>query len=225
MPRSKINHNQELGAGEEKKVYSDDNPKKVIKTFEGPHFSKDTEYKDIYRSERFVKVQYYLGKIAYLLFPENVPNIHLVSAAEPNPQTINERVNIDKESSRNMYEEPRPGHHSIKNKLLNAGLGVDRSFNNYIVDDKGRIQYIDAFNGWSDDGYGRAKKDFNFFELHNTILSELEGAKKRKALAYLKRAEELYNEEKVALRHKREFRSSETFQQMIRYFVTKYITR
>ncbi len=158
-----IEKNQEpFGIGAEKKVYQDkENPDRVVSV---RHTRESLS--------REAKGRFYLTKILHLLFPKNIPNIHL-SSAKPNitvrkkveldsaHHTIRERYlekrTIDESKEKHIFEAMsaianNPKVRALKNDLNNAGVDPETFPGNFGIDNEGYAQYIEDFDAFAISG-------------------------------------------------------------------------
>ena len=202
-----------VGQGKEKNVYSDpENEHRVI--------AKIKENKDLVRTPNQLKGRFYLTKILHLLYPKFIPDIHLAAAGEENILVL-ERKNLDEEHVE--HNQLRAGSQSesseLKDKykkllserdekfvwddefidrfaeLSDLGVEFDPSSSNFGYDDNGNLVYADnSFDPWVNFSDGNHLKKFNAEKIRESI-GTLEDTKKEQALKYLKRLEELYQDE------------------------------
>lgn len=205
-----IDKDQEpFGVGEEKKVYQDkENPDRVIGKYRR---EKNNPFQ--------VKGSYYLTKILHVLFPKNIPDIHL-AAMKP---TVSVRKKVELGTAHHFIREQwlkeemigkENEHHinramseitndpkisALKDKLHSAGVDVDNFPGNFGIDDEGNAQYIEDFYPFHpspNDVFA-----FDYSALLKAIM-DLPEKERSKALKYLERLNDLAEEEKKSLKER-----------------------
>lgn len=133
-----LNDENKIGkAGGEKTVYELQNdPKKVVGFF----------HESVKETPNIIKARYYLTKIIHLLFPNNVPDMHMAAS---NPHAIIS----DKVMRSNNPDLPRPTYSQmteIADRFEQAGVyGLDLAgAENFIRDTSNNIFYVDSFTPW-----------------------------------------------------------------------------
>lgn len=119
--------------GGEKSVYEDpDNPDLAIGIFHD--YRKETP--------RQVKARFYLTKTLNLLFPRNIPDIHMVSS-HPHAIIV-DRVG-DSEEQPNYLKMVR-----LQESFEALGIHLDKNApTNFKCDKDGNVVYVDSFRPWS----------------------------------------------------------------------------
>lgn len=126
-------------------------------------------------SEKYVdnlKNLYFQIKLAHILYPENVPNVHYMGSQPP--MIIYDKVRPKKLEGKGVW----PPHGEVKDlddRFLGTGLVTDLiGIDNFIRDVDGHIKYVDSFR-------------IRDFEKLKSAIEKLPDDKKRKALKYLDR--------------------------------------
>ncbi len=198
LPRRKINiEGLEPEEGFFKKVYPlregnvhSDDVNKVIKVYDInpalPHLKENI-------SDNYIKADFFLTKIMKLLYPENIPNIHMAAGGNFN-QTINERVCIDSKKTARFQDLTSEARGRFADQLEKDGIYMDRKMDNYVINDEGKMVYLDSFDPWMivDTKKGVLIKTYDAKKLQQVINNRLPISERRKALQYLKRLEDLY---------------------------------
>lgn len=193
-----------IGEGKEKKIFvNPQNPERVIAEIKKP---KEAEFKmdaPIDYSPRQLKGAFYLTKIAHLLLPKNVPEIHQAGESVEGQQTIDsERVTGSAEDT--SYTEID----KIEEKFERIGLRllIDEAggMDNYSKDEDGNIKYLKTLVPWEVSKMGaRHQVELLFDEndltkaikkLKDSKTGPVRGANEE-AASYLERIKELYDEE------------------------------
>ncbi len=202
---------EKIGAGFYKDVFtSKENPDLLIANFREP-LGNDQ-----------VKSAYYLGKIAHILFPDNVPDIHAAfnSNKDQTSTLYLENAHTDKEHRQNnkyhvdrsnggLRDEDRARlsrKYSIKNKknpevkkllktMAEKGLEPDPNGLNFGRSEKGKVLYLDTDPGYVDSLTPRILK-FDSYLLRIAIEDLPEGSQKQQALNYFERLIKLTTEVK-----------------------------
>lgn len=168
----KIGEQDKVGSGAQKRIYiHPDNPQKIVGVFHADQ--------SIYS----VKERFYINKILNLLYPDNIPDIHL-AASQPSVLVID----------RIMGKEINPWNlkHQllkilIRRRLQKIGILIDDNSCNFMADQDGKVFYIDGFIG-------------NFRWNKEKLLKKIDklhSEEKRRALSYLGRIEILENQSKA----------------------------
>lgn len=169
-----------LGKGMEKIVYEDPNDtNRAIGFFHE------------YRSEppEIVKGRFYLTKILHLLFPKNIPDIHMVSS-NPNALVV-DKIDGDSVPPDNLKKFVS-AYYELRDKLSDLDIPADSAHINYKFDTKGDFYYVDSFNPWS---RVISHENLNFdLEKIRMAINGLESDKRELAISYLDRLLKLYKE-------------------------------
>jgi|GEM_PF-2937896 hypothetical protein len=156
-----------LGKGSKKLVLQNKtNPEQAIGIFH--HTDMDNKEKEA----RQAKKRFYINKILHLLFPENIPDIHLATSQ---PKTII----VDKISGEEVEKYhilSRAKALIIIHKLSKLGVLVDQALFNFMKSKNG-VFYIDDFY------HACVTENRNFLK----AIDKLEPAKRELALKYLER--------------------------------------
>lgn len=206
-----------LGEGDQKKSFvNPENERRIISE------TKKEADKD---SPRQLKGRYYLTKIAHLLLPKNIPDIHQARESHDGIQTVDtERISHtpghtllqeirrsggDEESAKKqILEEIGGGMGKLDLELERIGLGfnIDGNVGNYTKDEAGDVYYLETFKPWQVDTVNTRELEilFNEEELREAIGDIPDPATKEKCTRYLERLLTLLEEEKQELqeRHK-----------------------
>jgi hypothetical protein len=195
---------EQIGTGYEKNVYDHpDDERKLIA------FLKKNE------APRFLKAQYYLTKIAHMLLPNNVPDIHF-AGGEENQALVVEKKSLDEGHNKtrdNILKFHRTGvpdiaqaddreaevhsdsrYAELRNKFTELRLSYDHGVSNFGLDKEGNMVYIDTLYPWESIKDGEVVKSFDKDKLTEAI-STLAPDQQKTALSYLERLEVLYQEE------------------------------
>lgn len=177
----KIKKQDKIGSGAQKRIYvHPDDPKKIVAVFH----DRPVPGQEKYQSVDNLKIRFYVNKILNLLYPDNVPNIHL-AASEP-PVLIIDRI-MGKE-----INEMNPKHQFykilIQRRLRKIGILADRNSFNFMADQDGKVFYIDDFVG--NFGWNRERLLKKINKLHPE--------EKRRAFSYLNRIEVLENQSRIS---------------------------
>lgn len=203
-PFEKNNKLKEYTGGVEKIIYqSEDNPEEFIAVLK----FKESE------SSESIKARYYLSKILYLLFPQNIPNIYFAQYNKQ-PVLILERKFLDENhnylnqnysdfSSRvqnlDFYFKFRSKIYSDENykrlskELSLLGIFLDPNPLNFGYDKDGNLVYVDnSFTPWFVDDKGQIiAVGYNLSALKQKINEKLPNFLRAQALNYLERLEKL----------------------------------
>lgn len=163
-----------LGAGTEKRVYEDpNNSDRALGVF---HENK-TE------SAEKAKGRFYLTKILHLLFPQNVPDMHL-AASDPHAIVVDKVKGWNATDYKKFYR----ALDEFRSKLESVGIDyIDGYSENFMFDEDGNFFFVDSFEPWSEETY---TSYFNKEKL-KLALQRLEDEKRDVGLSYLERLEEL----------------------------------
>lgn len=176
-----------LGDGAEKMVYENpNNPEQAIGIF---HEGEP-------QSPELTKGRFYLTKILHLLFPKNIPDMHL-AATEPNMIGV-DRVE-DSARSFTLAERSGQAFRDLRVNLDSAGVTFDDYSQNLKFNKKGDLFYVDSFMPWGEDEESVSEPWFDKEKLEAAI-QNLDDDKKELALSYFKRLDEMY---KKALSNRR----------------------
>ena len=207
---------EKIGEGAEKEVYlHPDDPNKVIAEWFPERAAKE--------SPRQVKGRYYLTKIMHLLFPKNIPDIHLIYKNKRQVAVL-ERKEADSEhrelhevilALRKKQTDELSKKFWKKLSMHERKIGADERFRDFIAeigkfnveidstkfnfghDKDGNLLYLDnSFRPWYESGTAQHKSivRYNEDELIKAI-NALSDVDREKASLYLKRLEELRKEE------------------------------
>jgi hypothetical protein len=159
-----------LGTGAEKLVYvhPDDEQKAVSLVYEGN------------RTPDNIKRNFYLTKVAHLLAPNQIPDMHLASWALP--LRISERV-IPPAGLRGCIANASKFVRAslLVRKLDRLGILVDDHASNFVTNQLGSVSYVD--NVYIEYGLQTGKVE--------RAVQSLAPANRQRALRYLKRAQQL----------------------------------
>jgi hypothetical protein len=89
----KIKLGEKLGTGAEKTVYTDPDNEKLAKAVFHKE-ARETTSDGTEQTPEYIKARFYLTKILHLLYPKNIPDMHM-SASEPNMIVV-DRAEHDK---------------------------------------------------------------------------------------------------------------------------------
>lgn len=173
-----------LGRGGEKSVYENpNNPEQAVGLF---HRSKA-------ESAERAKGRFYLTKIMHLLFPKNIPDMHL-AASNPYAIIVDK---IENESKAVTYEHRDTSDlRGVTRKIKEAGGSPDDNWFNFKFNKEGDINYVDSFRPWFKyPGKSELQLDFDKEKLEAAV-QNLDDDKKELALSYLKRLDEMYEKDK-----------------------------
>lgn len=163
-----FNKLEKIGEGAEKEVYiHPDNENKVVARF------KENKENDI-ETQSQIKGRYYLTKILHLLFPKQIPDIHLSSKGE-DTVIVSERKELDEPHNEHnklrMSFKSNPGNDGVEYWKLNEereeklvwddryidfltaisslGIRTDPSASNFGDDNDGNLVFVDNnFTPW-----------------------------------------------------------------------------
>ncbi len=159
----KLKGTKPIGAGTEKKV------------FVHPH--KPERVLGVYKRKQGVEAAkdlFYASKIAHLLFPKNIPNVHMVTTQ---PSTI-EKERFNSIKSITWEEWGSQPFRDFRQELSDAGIEIDDDAGNLGYDSEQNIVYKDDI--FSD---ARLNKD----RLQKAVEARLSGEEQRNALNWLER--------------------------------------
>lgn len=167
----KIKKQDKIEGGAQKRVFiHPDDPQKIVAIF----------YTD--RSVYSIKERFYVNKILNLLYPDNIPNIHL-AASKPAVLVIDhvKGKEIKPWNLKHQFHKT-----VIERRLRKIGILIDSNYFNFMVNQDGSVFYIDDFIG-----------NFNWNkEKLLKAVNRIDSAKRRSALNYLNRIEVLKNSPK-----------------------------
>ncbi len=196
---------KELGRGREKVVYTDpDNESRVKGIFH--------EYKK--EGVEKIKGRFYLTKILHILYPDNIPDIHL-AASNPHMIIIDKvddqiavtkqqlgKLGKDKHLADELQEElkelnERVAYHKreVSKPLGNLGVTVDSAPGNFTLDANDHITFVDTVEPWG--VYGNKSPNFDFEKLKLVIENIEDNVQKKHALTYLEHLNKLDEERKI----------------------------
>jgi hypothetical protein len=180
------------GAGGEKVLHDDpEHPDRVL-AFQLAEVKESDQYK--------VKTRYYLAKLAHLIFPDNVPDIHF-SYSDPNA-TSRDKVSLDKDhdvvrrynlekrdyaprsEASDTYKrhlrslEENEDIQAFSQALHEAGFSADPEKINFGLNERGVPQYVDSFN---------YPEETSTQRLEAAISTRFEGHERERALELLER--------------------------------------
>lgn len=205
-----------IGEGMERKVYQHRDSNKVAKL----HDLDDVYGKFLPGRERFGKAEFYVTKILHMLFPKQVPDIHLMShGAQGSVHEKKDSLGKDHEIIQKKRFTPSgsesPGYSNAQENVMQKlsddgliqeferiGVGYDLGLVNYGQDEEGNVVYVDGFSPWNLN-HDMApdlpfKSPLNFQALEEMIRSRItEVLEQNKALKYLERLRALVEEEKI----------------------------
>ncbi|MFA6006961.1 MAG: hypothetical protein WC764_04540 [Candidatus Paceibacterota bacterium] len=202
---------QLLGEGVEKKVFVGPKNEKGIISVRKEWMDKETP--------RQLKGRYYLTKIAHLLLPRNIPDIHQVREATDGKQAVDsERIShsagqalLQRMRRSGKDEEParkqiisemgaEAGKLDLELERIGLGFSIDSNAGNYTKNEKGDVYYLETFESW---WINSTKKDvevlFDEEALRDAINALSDEVVKRKSTHYLDRLLVLMEEEKQEL--------------------------
>ncbi|MBI5456445.1 hypothetical protein HY969_01765 [Candidatus Kaiserbacteria bacterium] len=172
-----------LAGGEQKTVYIDpDNDRRVIVIFR-PDSIRGIPSPDL------IEYLFYIGKIAHLLFPKNIPALHKFTKY---PATIT-RERVFKKENHDGFDNSI----DVKNleaELVKAGFKTDSTFSDFARDEQGNLKYVD--NIYVPDG--------QWHILEQVVRERLQGKEQENALRYVsraKQAEDKLNSEQLMQRY------------------------
>lgn len=168
-----------IHSGAEKSVYENpNNPEQAIGIF----------HKREAQSTELVIGRFYLTKILHLLFPKNIPDMHLTSS-DPQAIIVDKVGNDDKSVT---YEHRDTSElRGVSSKIESAGIkNLDDYWFNFKFNKDGDIAYVDSFLPWRTE-VGRSVREYDTERLENAI-QNLDDDKRELAMTYLKRLEEAY---------------------------------
>lgn len=204
---------QLIGIGGEKIVFAHpENPELVVAEFRKTASSF---------SPQQLKGRYYLTKIMHLLFPDAIPDIYLAAKGKQ-AYLIAQRVahnaehaavqKVDTLARRRQKLPPdaigqadraltkmkkNPKITALRRELQASGVNIDLNAFNYTTTPEGKVMYLDnSFMPWSIIGH-KVELAFKLDKL-NQLINKLPQAARTKALNYLNRCLQLFEEEKQA---------------------------
>ena len=176
---------EKLGAGGEKEVFvNQENPEHAIGIF-SEYSRKETPQQ--------IKGRFYLTKILHLLFPKQIPDMHLAST---DPHMIEvDRISVDRCVPGDTFTSKEPC--ELRDKIKDvSGVFIDYFSRNFVYDKEGNLIYLDSVDPFQGD------KRYYDPEKIKVALEKLEDDKKERGLVFLKRLEELYKEELASVQNK-----------------------
>lgn len=159
-----------------------------------PGFYKKREENDEKKSPRTLKGAFYLTKIAHLLLPQQVPDIHQAGETVDGQQTVDRDRNAPVKLMRRDVGE-------VDSELKRIGLGsvIDPKINNYTKGEEGDILYLDEFIPWNINTTDRALELRFDRDVLATAIEELsDESLKKECSDFLERVLVLFEEEKAA---------------------------
>lgn len=183
-----------VGEGNEKQVYKDPtNSEHVLSIF----IENNPKY-----TPQFRKGTFYLTKVLHLLFPKNIPNVHLVST-KPN---TNKADFVNGTSLAEITDSKKTPLQAKKKDLMEGlrQLGIpffDFHSANLLVDKNDNLVFVDSFRPWITqgdhrNGNKRVSRLYNVEKLKQAINDKLSPEQKIEAEKYINRLEQLLDEEK-----------------------------
>lgn len=198
---------EQIGEGFEKIVFSD--PKRPEMVIAG---IREDEVRPVPPAD--IKARYYLQKIIHMLFPKNIPDIHLAATKngsrlrmqkmeldsahvrvqkirsrylEATEQEVNEWKQLD------LEKQSDPRVRELSRKLTAAGVLVDKAGCNFAFNSAGEAQYLDNDAPWFQhlDGTYAYNYDEN---LLLRAIQELSEPEKGRTLGYFQRLHTLKKE-------------------------------
>lgn len=164
---------EKLGSGGEKDVYvNQENPDRAVGMFnEG---RDETTFQ--------IKGRFYLTKILHLLYPKQIPDIHL-AASDPHMIEV-DRVIIGKKFN-DRDKKAEMDRDLLTKKFENLGVIPDYYRTNFGYDQEGNLVYLDSVDPF------QGNECFYDPEKIKAALEQLENDKKEQGLVFLKRLEAL----------------------------------
>lgn len=201
----RLSEGEKIGAGRYKEVYSSkEDPEAVIANFREPIGNDE------------VKSAFYLGKIAHILFPDNIPDIHAAFNDESqNSKLYLENAHTDEEHKQHTQYYMNEAYDAEKSRLgikyhdknledlefnelwenmANKGLKPDMNPFNFARSPNGKPLYLDNEAGYVRKPHIHARS-FNSILLKRAVEELPEGAQKQLALNYYDRLIELTRKE------------------------------
>lgn len=216
--RFDFRHDKEpLGVGVEKTFYQDtDNSDRVI-----GYYKEGTADREVSPRERIAR--FYLTKIMHILFPQNIPDIHMSTSSphaimrkkvefSPNHDTMRQ-VLLQKEQGKELSPELARAYNTAGEKirddpevkrfagvLESFGVDVDHEPQDFSYDTDGNIIYVEPFDALRM-SVGGPRPWFDADKLEHAIKG-LDEARRQEALNYLQRLKKLVAEEITELQPK-----------------------
>ena len=170
-----------IGEGEHKKAYIDpEDPQRVILEIKPVEANEEIENREK-QSVIFLKGTFYLTKIAHLLLPDHVPDIHQVGESADGRQALErdyvphsvahaafqaDRLagNDTGASAEIMSENLGTGKVDIDSKLKDVGLAAftNGTAENYDKDADGSVHFLDSFKPWEPNPKQPERLEFSF---------------------------------------------------------------
>ncbi|SRR6266481_5819965 len=206
-----------LGEGDERKAFIDPNNEQRIISERKEEAEKDTL--------REMKGRYYLTKIAHLLLPNNIPDVHQAGETAQGKQLVDaERIShsqghallqerrrhgVDEgAAAKKIIKELGPEMRKLDLELERIGFGfnIDPNVGNYTKDEAGNVYYLEAFKPWRADAADEGEIEILFDEeaLRDAIEGLVDPGVKEKCNNYLERLLALLEEEKREMRERPE---------------------
>ncbi len=172
----RVKRQPEVGHGGEKDVFPHpDDPRKVVAVFHNEVF-RPAKQESIYLMKR----RYYTNKILSLLYPDNIPDIHL-AASQPKALVL-DRVEGDEISPWSIRQ--RLSMRLIERRLGKIGIMIDSNDCNFMVGQDGAVSYVDSPFGAF---HGKKKRVMR-------LAAKLGPQGKQRVSTYLNRLEDLSSE-------------------------------
>ncbi len=186
-----------IGSGMEKDVYGKSEEEKGEESM----VVKETRnfFKEYRRSPNYVKAPYYITKIAHLLMPKNIPDIHFAGIKDKTKITVEQRMYADQTreaivQTKNQDSLDEVG--ELVGKFNEWGYIFDKSYLNFDYDYDKNIVYFDSFEPWEKDkNSGDIAIKLNESALQSAIDQLPDQRKKEEANHFLQRIKVLFNEE------------------------------
>lgn len=183
-----INPDRPLGEGSEKQVFEHkDNPDLAVGVYR----------EQIQESPETTKGRYYIQKIAHLLMPDNIPDIHL-AASDPH-MVVTDKLDVDELRTAALYEYT-VGKKKIDEafaRLMDFGIEIDDDHSrNFVYDNDLQVKFSDVLAPWVSDEHS----DFLLEPMWDSeklraSLEALPDKSREKGLKYLERLEALKSQE------------------------------
>ncbi len=186
-----------LSKSETKEVFK--NPTKegqivsVLKEKDPGYYMKLEENEEK-KNPRTLKGAFYLTKIAHVLRPQEVPNIHQIGETVDGQQTVDRDL---KELVRMKRGEAAVA--DIGLKEIGLGYAIDTKVNNYTKDAEGTVSYLDEFTPWEINSEARTLElNFDAEQMTKAIEELPDETQKKECEDYFDRLMTLYEEERAA---------------------------
>ncbi len=201
----RLEKGEPIAEGAQKEVYlAKENPNEVVAEFHKP-LTPDQ-----------IKSAYYLGKIAHLLFPKNIPDIHsaynesndtsvlqIQKGESDLPHQMSHRVwlevskpiyvqrKVSSDERRAMHQHFQQTEHNpkvikLRKEASLKGFKMDYGGQNFSQDEQGNITYLETNPAWEYRKDGSTLYWFDEARLQNSI-NELPEPNRTQALKYLQR--------------------------------------